>query len=158
MTDRIVPAPDLNLISPDCGDQYSHNLHRFLNRRTNRSWAKDALVYRERGGDSLLFIGYEFDGDFIGRQLVHVLTKHTAEVGCYGARLIVDVVPDFWSRYLKVGVCAIDTAHRWYGERWSLRADDTRECEWCGLVQREEAYTVVKHRWVPVDASVRGAA
>lgn len=125
-------------IDPKLNPAFSPNLHAFV-----RSKVDDLQVFRvTKAHGSLLVgqlaIGYVYDGDFIGCQLTHVL--------CYGRKArtwsfpgtdCIELVPDFWERYLQVGRCAIDRDHHthYQDNRWELIAGDKRRCKWCGHQQ-----------------------
>jgi hypothetical protein len=100
---------------------------------------------RQFGDDArgTLYLGYQDSPNpnwFIGQRLIRVLCNG-AKAGAYCFALpsaAVEPVPEFWTRYLAVGRCAIDEAHN-----MSFIGDDhryssvgmKRNCNWCGQAQ-----------------------
>lgn len=148
---------DLAAIHPDRGAKYSPNLHAWLTvvragRLTPR--ARLAGVYVDAKGAQ--WIGYPRDqAGFVGQRVSHVLAEgQGAGIGAW--RHIGPMRPllGFWTRYIKMGRCALDEGHTSrlvYAEhRWS-RDGDTRHCRWCGVgTQVMARWTEAQecHAWV----------
>lgn len=142
---------EIESINPSLGEKFSPNLHAFLKRQPKIELPHD--VYREP--DGALWIGYKYDGDFIGARLNYVLCAGAkSDVGCF-TTLSLSAVPDFWSEYKAVGRCAIDRTHSVYylnaDSRYTESGDD-RTCNWCGLRQAKRiTREVIDHvSWVPM--------
>ena len=102
------------------------------------------------------YSAYEGDTDFSGAHLLGVLCNGSEERRyCLpGAIMSLELVVDFWDRYLEVGRCAIDPAHQEHfqvGERYREH-DGHRTCLWCGAEQIKvmTPRTVVDESWVAV--------
>ncbi len=126
---------DLAAINPRNGLQFSPNLHRFLKKRGS-TWAKTCRVFRD--ADNTMWIGSLDNGWLHGARLMGVL--------CYGPREQVwahlpgslgglQELPDFWTDYMRIGRCVIDSEHKKSfikdETRWAVHGDE-RSCLWCG--------------------------
>lgn len=131
----------LESISPEISDKYSKNLYEFLKR--NKSHASLCHVYEEKDGSLLL--GWWDDGSFIGNPIQHILTGTSKSPYSYSFmnRSSVKEVRGFWSKYMKIGVCAIDIQHQWYDDRWDTKGK-SRKCKWCGCNQVMKSKVVRK--------------
>jgi hypothetical protein len=135
---------------PRKNPSYSPNLHKWLT-----TWSKNhparhtPSVWRDAQG--MLRIGYQSrtesereDCGFIGVRLNAVLcvgVSANRERGWFtnlGPGNMTEV-EDFWTRYIAIGRCAIDTEHktRFIGDddRYTT-AGDIRTCTWCGARHR----------------------
>lgn len=140
---------ELFLIAPTA-PKYSENLFKWCKKALCREGIREIRVFESSGEASQnLYIGYEFDSDFIGSRLWAILTEgaHTF-IFSYGFDR--KVVPDFWEKYKERGKCALDVDHRFYDDRWLMPSETERTCAWCGFSQKRESYTytVTKERWV----------
>lgn len=98
--------------------------------------------------------GYPGDTDFFGVRLMAVLCQGIkAGSWCFaGITPDLELVENFWDRYLAVGRCAVDPEHHEHfigGERFRIDGD-VRTCLWCGTThQRKLTYrTVTDESWV----------
>jgi hypothetical protein len=138
-------------ISPKRGQQFSPNLHAYLKAHKGDLWY--AKVYRDK--DNTLWLGYYYDGDFLGTRLMEALCMgKKAKTGCYGHQLNpLTELEGFWDNYLKLGRCAIDPEHEIHfidDTRWKVEGN-TRHCLWCNKVtQTLEKFTktIEETRWV----------
>jgi hypothetical protein len=155
LTSRKLDNPiDLAVIHPNHGKKYSPNLYDFLRAkaRHNKDVLSRSRVYRDVEGT--LWLGYMFDGEFIGTRLSRVLVDGAqAEIYSYGSSGLTEL-QNFWQQYQAIGRCAIDPEHRmgFIGDdaRWNVHGDH-RSCQWCGnATQKLERYTVTeqRQRWV----------
>jgi len=130
---------------------YSPNLFAWMKRHAHfyRGGGHAESVFRVRKGsryaqmfgEGTLVIGhafgqYEGDTDFSGVRLMAALCRGArADRVCYlGMMPSLEVVANFWERYLDVGRCAIDPDHQEHfvgGERFSFDGEH-RTCLWCG--------------------------
>lgn len=153
---------DTKLISPKKGKKYSPNLHAWLcaQERTQPGRLERLRVYRSATG--ILWIGFPYEGDFIGVRMMAVLCSgkkaRTASWGRGTGPL--EELPTFWADYLRIGRCAIDPHHDEYfvnsEDRFEVSADgNSRRCTWCGAqhaLQRTER-VVVDEKWIPTEAA-----
>lgn len=142
---------DISAVSPKAGPQFSPNLHAWLKKNFGKKRMGEPKVFRASPGE--LYVGYFFDGDFIGSKLNVILCEGArAKVFTY-VRTKLRPVPSFWPKYLKVGRCHIDPKHtrHFKDTRWKegrLR----RTCLWCDLVQKKvtKKRVVTETIWVLV--------
>lgn len=143
---------DLAKIHPNQGAKYSPNLHEFLRASRNKASLQYLRVYRD--SKDVLWLGYYFDGDFIGTRLMQVLSYgKKATMFSYSQPSMEEVV-GFWDEYKAIGRCAVDKAHviAFTGDetRWENH-EDHRNCRWCGQVtQYKKTFTetITRERWV----------
>ncbi|MGF6996829.1 hypothetical protein [Paraburkholderia sp. GAS32] len=144
-----VTLSDLN---PTHNPARSPNLYRWMRKRVGGT-GQLAHVYRVKAGSTAerlfspgaLLIGHQGDyagcPDFFGSRLNGVLCNGSQEqVMCYpGLARYLEWVPDFWTRYIKVGRCAIDPEHTQNfvdADRFAVSLPGTRRtCKWCGAGQ-----------------------
>lgn len=101
-------------------------------------------------GSTALYIGSERDGDWIHAQLLRGLCTTTGKVqrlafgAVHGTREWVDITEQFWSDYLKKGVCAIhgDYAHQW------IESESERVCEYCKKREVKRVVMMPVTQWV----------
>lgn len=144
-------------LDPKLNPAYSPNLHAFLTKCELKHLPTSVYQVTKTNmaypvGE--LFIGYPDDnGLFNGARMNRVLCLgRKAERWAFtGLNGVVEPVPDFWERYLKVGRCAIDQDHstHYQDERWSRVSDDKRKCLWCGHEQHRvlTPVTTVVESW-----------
>ena len=157
-------------LDPAKSPSFSPNLYRWM--RAEGHFFRDGGtlvgVYSVRAGSraaaqfgaGTLLIGYptndgDGDADFIGVRLMSALCKGAgAGAWCYlGLAAGLDLVPDFWGRYVQVGRCAIDPEHKEHfsggGRDRFIETGNTRTCQWCGAVQHRTRTprTVVDETW-----------
>lgn len=120
-------------VSPQRGEKFSPNLHRWLKHRNN--WRLAQRVYRDR--DGTLWIGWFDEEDwFYGARLFEVLGFGAqTTTGAYpNLRRQLQEIEDFWPQYQAVGRCAIDPDHKVLfiddHLRWHA-VGDSRTCTWC---------------------------
>lgn len=135
-------------IDPKLNPAYSPNLHAFV-----RSKVDSIQVFRVSRNYGvlrvgMLAIGYIHDGHFVGCLLNSALCHgRKARTWCFAGHADgVELIPEFWERYLKVGRCAIDPDHTtlYIDERWTHVTDDKRRCLWCGHEQHRVLTPVTK--------------
>lgn len=135
-------------IDPAKDERYSLNLFKFLSR--NKFQCQLSHVYQEKDGD--LILGWWDEGYFIGNALQHILTGVSKQPFSYShkRRYLVKEVHDFWTKYTKIGVCAIDELHQWYDGRWTYESKVKRACQWCGCQQslKKKVVRTTKSWWV----------
>lgn len=149
----------LKAIHPSLSPAFSPNLHSWMRgkRKLFENGAVDVTVFRikagslfaERYGDypaATLMIGYVHDGDFVGARLMRVLgVGNEASSACFvGCGDSMEVLPDFWQNYRRIGRCAIDPDHEisFHGDRYQV-AGEIRECLWCAARHQIETQTVM---------------
>lgn len=132
-------------IHPKHSPAYSKNLHLWLKAQGR---AGDTLFKAREGsrladtyGADATFIGqpycdYEGDADFSGALLIQVLCMGRSVVrSCFaGAAVHAVESEDFWTRYEKVGRCAIDPEHKLHFRDDKHRfhqVDGQQTCKWC---------------------------
>lgn len=100
--------------------------------------------------NTALYIGYEREngGWIIARNLrnlccVNQDLQSYSYGGCHDTANWIDVTQEFWSDYMKKGVCAIhgDNAHDW------TNCESRRVCNHCGKVQESTIIMVPKIVW-----------
>lgn len=150
----------ISAIAPRGSAKFSPNLYRWLTARSNVRAARHSRVFSDAGG--VLWIGELWEGDcFIGSRLQAVLCNGPQESRCsYEGQTFISgmvEVHDFWSMYMVVGRCAIDTEHKiaFTGEdaRWRVQGE-TRSCLWCGnanQTMRRWTETVERSAWTTPD-------
>lgn len=140
MKDTLPNGLDLGAIAPGRAAMYSPNLWKYL--AANKVPARYATGFRHRH-EGTLWLGYIHDGEFVGTKLMQVLCQGArACAGCYvGLAPRLEVVPDFWAGYVRLGRCFIDPGHQQHfiDTRWREEGD-TRTCLWCGHLQH-------RHTW-----------
>ena len=139
---------DFNAVSPEAGPQFSPNLYAWL-RKNFKKRSEGPEVFRSEHG--ALYVGYMFDGDFIGAALSGILYQG-ARTGLFsysGEKFT--RIASFWPKYKKLGRCYLDPKHQDYylDKRWK-EGPRRRTCLWCGHVQKKVSVreVVVKTRWV----------
>lgn len=142
---------DIALIHPNKSAMYSPNLYKWLTSPSRKHRAWTSRVYKDREGT--LWVGMLDLGDLIGQRLMHVLcngakTESAAWCGLKG----LTEVGGFWKRYIEVGRCAIDPAHREFfvGGDTRYKIDgDLRTCLWCGATHKRvlTPRTVMDETW-----------
>ena len=136
----------LSAIAPAMGEKYSPNLHAFLSARKNSSLKTYGRVFEDAEG--LLWLGYFFDGDFIGARMSQVLCYgRTCQMYSYSG-MTLKKLPEFWRQYEAHGRCALDPEHQMFflndKTRWAVHGD-TRHCQWCGKVSQQLKTRIVSH-------------
>lgn len=148
---------DRELVSPDRDSKYSLNLYRYLRRAKSDLQFVKAFRQVESGE---LWLGFLFDGDFIGNRMMRILCDSRTAAYSFSMRDVgtLDEVPEFWTAYLRDGRCAIDPEHRmgFIGDtqRWTIQGS-RRRCNWCGNAEQQRVTwtetKVIEHEsWVPV--------
>jgi hypothetical protein len=125
----------LSKINPSVHLKYSPNLYKYL--RNRNKYHEENHVYKDK--ENTLWIGYPDEGYFIGAQFMNVLCCGVnAFAGAYYRIKDLQIIPDFWQKYIDKGRCAIDPGHEkfWKDVRWVYSIDGrTRECLWCKQAQ-----------------------
>ena len=152
-------AKHANLVKTG-GGKFSEPLHRWLKLISLRGASSPYLI-RVWKHDQSLFIGYASHDNMIGSNQWDVfLGGGHAKISCYANVSRFKEIKTWWSRYFKLGKCAIDPRHFHYHQRWQMRSKTLRQCRWCALEQRE--VTHVERRevktWIPVTAKARKKA
>ena len=158
------PKPNklvLSDINPDNGSKFSPNLFKFLSASRNKIQALYAQVWVD--ADGVLYLGWRDEAkSFFGCQLMQVLCNGTRTQTWCIERLKLKLLNNFWEEYLRIGRCAIDTAHAMPfavnnpnvsldSERWDEKPT-VRTCRWCGHKQKKQItfVKVKKIDWVNV--------
>lgn len=124
-------------------DFFSWQLYRWARKRPQalRIWAGTwNCVNGIDAEKTVLYIGFERDGDWIYARQLRNLCLHGANLDCwaYGpghdTRNWIDITEQFWQSYLEIGVCAI---HGDYAHNWSV-VDDKRTCTHCAKTEKKE--------------------
>ena len=139
-------------LSPDLTAAYSHQWLRRHGTGRKEGLVLDS-VYRVRAGsklaehygDGALVIGspyaaHEGDTDVSGVHVMEVLCHgaDASRVCLAGALDSLEEVTDFWTRYQRIGRCAIDVEHKTsfvHGVRYDT-AGEVETCMWCGHQRR----------------------
>lgn len=104
-----IPLNNLDIwrISPNRDPKFSTTLHSYLNKPCHPITRKHAMIYRTNEGE--LWLGYVFDGDFVGCRMNQVLTYGGKTSAATHLQMPdgLELVPDFWERYLENGIDAI---------------------------------------------------
>lgn len=134
----------LSAIAPRLGEKFSPNLYAFLSAHKNNSLKKYGRVFKDAEGN--LWLGYFFDGDFIGARMSQVLSYGSmCQMFSYSGMALQEL-PEFWHQYETLGRCALDPEHRMFflnaKARWAEHGD-TRHCQWCGKVSQQRKTRVV---------------
>ena len=116
------------------GNKFSPNLYRWMKKHKNISL--NFAVYQEKNVPQNLWVGYYFDGDFIGNRLMDVLCNGTSSlIGSWSKMKGLKEDKYFWFLYLSYGRCYIDKDHQIDfvddESRWKTCLD-LRKCLWCG--------------------------
>lgn len=147
-------------ISPKNGPKYSPNLYRWM--RSRKSWWRDQVVaYRDTKTD-LLYLGYfdEVPSDWLSAAMLNrILGVGSAATVCAYRNHDFEMVPGFWSEYVRLGRCRVDPDHRQYfiGDetRWVYDGEDVRYCAWCGecrQVRTQKRVTQTIEVWESMEA------
>jgi len=136
-------------------DFFSWQLYRWAKKRPeamkiwSSTWNCVSGIDAEK---TVLYIGFERDGDWIHARQLRNLCLHGSNLDCwaYGpchdTRNWVDITDQFWERYFEIGVCAI---HGDYAHNWS-NGIDTRTCRYCGKTETKQIKPVTTEVWVAV--------
>lgn len=141
-------APAAQLLESD-DEKYSPNLKAWLRKNARRLWPLEKLIVMQTP-DGMKYIGWMDDGFLIGSNIGTVLCKGKhAETGAYLGSHKWTELKDFWTRYLKIGVCATDEDHSWYKNRWQQISKTHRVCRYCGLDQKlvNKSHVVKTETW-----------
>jgi hypothetical protein len=131
--------------------KYSHNFREWLRKQSRRGRSLEGYeVVRSTGELKRRYIGFRLDdGAFIGSALNTVLAQGgRAETGCWVGSRDWNPIRRFWDDYYRIGVCATDTDHYFYSERWDTN-NRKRICKYCGKVQvlRKKRKVVLSEVW-----------
>lgn len=132
----------LKKINPKNGEKYSIGLFRFLKRNPQYHHA-----YRDR--DGVLYLGYMYDGEFHGQRLGMILSGRKQNY-CYTGSFNWRELKSFWTRYIRIGRCALDPKHLFtYDGRYKLIGKTVRQCQWCGAKMKLRRWTekVKRSKW-----------
>ena len=131
--------------------KYSHNLRQWLKKQSKRGYLIDRVIVVE-SGDGRRYIGYRDDVDqsLIGSNFNGVICNGgREETSCWVKSHNWKEVKGFWAQYLRIGVCAIDSHHFFYPERWIVTGD-IRTCNNCGRKERLRQWVekIKREEWV----------
>ena len=139
---------DITEVSPKEGPQFSPNLYAWLRKNFRRRHEQPEVFRSDHGA---LYVGFIFDGDFIGAALNGILCQGARTGLCsYSAKEFTRIA-SFWPKYKKLGRCYLDPKHNDYylDKRWK-EGPRRRTCLWCGYVQKKVTTreVVVRTAWV----------
>ncbi len=139
--------------------KYSENFHKYLKYKAKEgvvpNWLKVWRVRKKERGPYTLWIGtVDFDskdGYWVGGLPINKVL--IGEKGGLANHLKVKPteVKDFWKKYKEIGVCAIDSAHHFYYDRWEVKGNK-RICKYCGKKQilKKKKVVRIKEEWLDV--------
>jgi hypothetical protein len=121
----------LDKINPRIHTKYSQNLYRWLKEFENKNL--DIKVFKTKEND--LLIGEMIDKNWLhGTLITQVLCIGKTTQRYASNQQNITEIKNFWTQYLKIGRCAIDTEHTtaFNGEehRWETK-ETRRYCVWC---------------------------
>ncbi len=132
--------------------KYSQNLNAFLKKYLRKPFWSDLSLSVVASGDGSKFVGYFYDGSFIGVRMGEALTRGArSKTGSWVGSRNWKPIKGFWGKYKKIGVCAVDPDHSFYSQRWATNGT-TRQCRFCGRVEKfkTEIVKVKRETWVAV--------
>lgn len=148
---------DIARIEPAIHPRYSANLYKWLTKpgAGHRVWTSRVYVDQDKS----FWIGHVDDGWFSGCRMMAVLCMGAKEdTGAYRYSSKFVEIPDFWTKYMAIGRCAIDAEHDQFftddETRWQTNGD-VRNCQWCGsMTQKLRRWEEVVHReaWEKAEA------
>lgn len=112
-------------------DFFSWQLYRWLKKFPERHHIHEI--------DGVLFIGDKPDDGFLHAAKLRQLCLHGAPLQawafgqCHGVKRAKEVTQNFWTDYLRIGVCAI---HGDFAHNWETNGDE-RVCVHCKKVERK---------------------
>lgn len=161
---------ELNQIKPKekgVSDKYSWQLYNYFKKNKfninsvkvifdNSSWFDSSYVEfnKEDLNTMQIWIGYvDSEGWILGNSLNSIIGSSNKKYMQWANPWVkqhehIDITEWFWNEYIKIGRCIWDKPHNGWlmddKERFEYIDEDTRKCNWCGLIQHKSIREEIK--------------
>ncbi len=152
----IINAEDYRPKEKGKSDFYSWNLYRWLRKQAcEPEIFKKNKIYKSNEGD--LYVGTRYGGN-TGDHVIGVRLRHLCSGSGFGKFPLCgswigshdweDVTEEFYSKYNRIGVCAI---HDYAAHNFNyLKDNSARMCGYCGKIERKVVTMVERVGWEAV--------